>query len=69
MDLFINGFALVAGILTALVLFQILPILIVGVVRLLTTKKWQARQYRKLMERGDVSAAYWGKMHGFATEE
>ena len=66
---FFNAFALAAGILTAGVLFRILPILIVTAVRLLTTKKWQARKYRKLMEQGNVSAAYWGKMHGFATEE
>ena len=69
MDLFINAFSLAAGVLTALVFFRILPILIVTAVRLLTTKKWQARKYRKLMERGNVSAAQWGKMHGMATEE
>jgi hypothetical protein len=69
MDYFINAFLITFGILSALVLFRILPILIVTVVRLLTTKKWQARKYRKLMEQGNVSAAYWGKMHGFATEE
>ena len=69
MEYFFNGFALVAGILAALVLFRILPILIVAGVRLVTTKKWQARKYRSLMQRGNVEAAQWGKRMGFATEE
>jgi len=69
MELFINAFAIVAGVLTALIFFRILPTLIATAVRLLTTKKWQARKYRTLMERGNVEAAQWGKMHGFATEE
>jgi hypothetical protein len=66
---FFNGFTLVAGILAALVLFRILPLLAVAGVRLLTTKKWQARKYRTLMQQGNVGAAQWGRRMGFATEE
>jgi len=69
MEYFFNGFALVAGIIAALVLFRILPILAVALVRLVTTKKWQARKYRTLMQQGNVGAAQWGKRMGFATEE
>jgi len=62
MEYFFNGFALVAGGLAALVLFRILPILVVVGVRLVATRKRQARNYRSLMQRGAMyDAAQWGK--------
>jgi hypothetical protein len=68
-DLFIQAFTIALGIGAALVVFQIAPALIAAAVRSLTTRKWQARKYRSLIARGEVSAAYWAKAHGFATEE
>ena len=69
MDLFIKAFTVALGLGAALVAFQIAPVLIVAAVRSLTTRSWQARKYRSLIARGQVSAAYWAKAHGFATEE
>lgn len=69
MDFFFNSFMVVLGIGAALVTLRILPIIIVSLVRVLTTKKWQAAKYKRLMARGQVEAAQWGARHGMATEE
>lgn len=77
MDFFINSFmtvvGLTAGILASIVLFifvsRLLPVLMMRVVCLLTTKNWQAKRYRLLIERGEFETAAFVKRHGFHTGE
>lgn len=77
MDFFINSFmtvvGLTAGVLASIVMLvfwsKALPVLLMKTVCLLTTKKWQAKRYRQLIEKGEVKAAEWGKRYGFHTGE
>lgn len=77
MDFFINSFmtmvGLTAGVLASIVLIvfasKLLPLLIMKTVCLLTTKKWQAKRYRQLIEKGQLDTAEWGKRHGIYTGE
>ena len=77
MDFFINSFmtvlGLTAGVLASIVLIvfssKLIPIALMKMVCLVTTKKWQAKRYRELIEKGQVNAAEWGKRYGFYTGE
>jgi hypothetical protein len=77
MDFFINSFmtvvGLTAGVLASVVLIvfasKLLPLLIMKTVCLLTTKKWQAKRYRQLIEKGQLDTAEWGKRYGIYTGE
>ena len=69
MDLFIKAFTVALGFGVAYLALQVAPILIVAAVRVLTTRKWQARKVKSLIARGQVGTAQWAKAQGFAVEE
>ena len=77
MDFLINSFmtvvGLTAGVLASIVMLvvwsKVLPVILAKAICLLTTKEWQAKRYRRLIEKGEVKAAEWGKRYGFHTGE
>lgn len=69
MDLFITTFTATLGIVLALVTVTVMPAIIMSGVRMVTTRKWQARKVQSLIARGKTETAQFAIGHGFAVEE
>lgn len=73
MDIFIGTFSAVLGIgfgfLALFIALSVGPDMILGLVRRLTTRKWQVSRYNRMIARGQLESARWAAQRGWATEE